>query len=119
MTLLIHQIQPRLTCISFLNSNHTFLVVSLETIRVVEECLEESHNVFVKELEAMKVIYRYKSRFQFVNAKYIGAAGKERLDDFLVEVIDRMVEEPWNSTLAKDAGIEVRTVTTLWRALTP
>ena len=38
-TLLIHQIQPRLAFICSLNLNHTFLVTSLETMCVVEECL--------------------------------------------------------------------------------
>ena len=38
-TLLIHHIQPRPTFICSLNSNHTFLVASLETIHVEEECL--------------------------------------------------------------------------------
>ena len=37
-TLLIHQIQPRLTFICSLNSNHTFLVASSETVHVVQEC---------------------------------------------------------------------------------
>ena len=34
----IHQIQPCLNFICSLNSHHAFLVASLETIRVVEEC---------------------------------------------------------------------------------
>ena len=46
-TLLIHQIQPRLTCICSLNSNQTFLAASLETICVVDECLgNQGANVF-------------------------------------------------------------------------
>ena len=36
-TLLIHQTRPSMTLICFLNSNHTFLVASLDTIRVIEE----------------------------------------------------------------------------------
>ena len=38
-TLLIHQIQFCLNFICSLNSNHSFLVAILETIRVVEDCL--------------------------------------------------------------------------------
>ena len=38
-TLLIHPIEPCLTFICFLNSNDTFLVANLETVRVVEDCL--------------------------------------------------------------------------------
>ena len=37
--LLIHKVQLRLTFICSLNTNHTFLVTRLETIRIVEDCL--------------------------------------------------------------------------------
>ncbi|XP_060579361.1 atrial natriuretic peptide receptor 1-like [Ruditapes philippinarum] len=42
-------------------------------------------------------------------AQWVGDEGKQRLDAFSVEVIDRMAEPPWNSTYAKDNGIEAGT----------
>ena len=52
-TLLFHHIQSRLTIICSLNSNHTFLVVCLETIRVLEECLRGQGAVVFIEVNAM------------------------------------------------------------------
>ena len=49
ITLLCDQIQLHLTFISSLNSNHTFLVTSLETIRVVEEYLGDKDATFFYE----------------------------------------------------------------------
>ena len=52
-TIVIHQIQPLLTFICSLNSNHTFLVANLETIRGVEEYLEDQDATFFHEGTAM------------------------------------------------------------------
>lgn len=38
----------------------------------------------------------------------MGDEGKKRLDEFNVQVIERLAEPPWNSTYAKDNGIPVR-----------
>lgn len=37
----------------------------------------------------------------------MGDEGKQRLDEFNVQVLERLAEPPWNSTYAKDNGIPV------------
>ena len=46
---LIHQLQSGLTFICSLNSNHTVLIASLQTIRVVEEYLGDHDATFFHE----------------------------------------------------------------------
>ena len=52
-TLLIHQNQPSPTFVYFLNSDHTFLVATLETIRFVEDCLVDQGATVFREGIAM------------------------------------------------------------------
>lgn len=42
-------------------------------------------------------------------ADWQGEDGKRRLDAFLVDVINRMSDPPWNSTLAQERNLTVRT----------
>ena len=51
--LIIDHIQARLTFICSLNSNHTFLVASLDKARVVEECLGDQGTIVFREGTAM------------------------------------------------------------------
>lgn len=44
---------------------------------------------------------------QITPADWVGDDGKKRLDEFNTEVIERLVEAPWNSTYAKDNDIAV------------
>ena len=54
--LLVHQIQPSLTFICYLNPNHIFLVASWETIRVVEEYWGTTMQRFsIRELQCSKI----------------------------------------------------------------
>ena len=52
-TLLIHQNQPRLTFVYFLNSDNTCPVASLKTIRFVEDCLVDQGAAVYREGIAM------------------------------------------------------------------
>ncbi|XP_053376167.1 atrial natriuretic peptide receptor 1-like [Mercenaria mercenaria] len=51
-----------------------------------------------------KKAFRY--LLYITTAMWVGDDGKKRLEEFNIEVIERMSEPPWNSTYAKDNGIE-------------
>lgn len=47
-------------------------------------------------------------RPQITTADWVGETGKQRLEQFEVDVINRMSEPPWNNSYAKDNNMTVK-----------
>lgn len=74
-----------------------------------------TNNVFIR-LHVILIIEIY---LKISTAEWVGDLAKSRLDQFNLDVIDRMSEPPWNSTYAKENGltVKIQTITIFRRSL--